>query len=325
VDRPHNEFLEMWIHFGPLGALFYLGLILYIFRCFLYSKDKEKQILSLGLIAFLLSNLFSFSLPIHYTFFAIFLGILGAQHRTKITLHKTVTTQIITISLILIMIANGVWLSQMFKNDTTLAKSLIAIGSNDAKTAITLATKSLKWSPGYPEIYQHLYGTYYRLAISVHPSYLEGAELVNSILIQKTKGSLQPLLNEANLQELKGNAQAADDTYKIISNNIGFNPLFYQAWGEFYVRNSHFEEAAVIYDEFLNILPDDWKAPILSGGEMTREQRIFWKNHPTFMTTLDKIVAAYQESGQTEKAEGGTMRLHENCTRHKWTKGGQNG
>lgn len=308
VDRPHNEFLQMWIDFGLGGVLFYLGLWAALLLLF-WKKPRPSlrvSILSLTMIALLVSNWFSFSLPVHYVLFTVFLALIVAETgcKKKIVPKNALVARGMATALIVLAGFNGFWAVRMAMGDYDLARAFFSVAQNNVEIADQSAQRALKLNVVYADTSKNAYDLYYSLATTfADVKWLEKAAEDNVIFQKVTHNSLYSLLNEARMWALIKDYKKAEEVYQRIAETKGINPVFYEEWANMYVDAEQYDKAAMVYDELFAILPPDWQAPLLSkGAELTREQRIFWKNHGSFLETLDKALKAYVATGQVEKA-----------------------
>ena len=117
IDKPHNIILDILYSVGFLGLLVYLFIINTILKkCFealkKVNKDKKQEILAIisGLSALFFSNLFSFSVTVHFIFISFYLAHLFylislKTSKIKISLKKR-TREILEIILIFFVTAN---------------------------------------------------------------------------------------------------------------------------------------------------------------------------------------------------------------------------
>ncbi len=295
----------MWIDFGLGGAFLYLGLLaaLLLLLC---RPSRRVAILSLTMIALLVSNWFSFSLPTHYALVAVFLALIVAEtgRKKKIVFKNALVAKGIASVLIVLAGLNGFWASRMAMGDYELARAFFSVAKNNIEIADQSLQRALKLNAVYADTSKSAYDLYYSLATTfADTKWLEKAAETNALFQKVTHNSLYSLLNEARMWALLKDYKKAEELYQRIAETKGINPVFYEEWANMYVDAAQYDKAAAVYDELFAILPLDWQAPLLSkGAELTREQRIFWKNHGSFLETLDKALKAYVATGQVEKA-----------------------
>lgn len=307
VDRPHNEFLQMWIEFGLGGTVFYLGIWAALLILFWKTVSPRVRLLCLTLIALFVSNGFGFSLPTHYTFLAVFGALIIAETGKRKTLkwHNPLIRIAIVATLTILAALNIFWSVRMALGDDHLARAFFSIAKNNVELADQSAARALTLNAVYADPSKNAYDLYYALAAtSADIKWLEKAASANALFQQVTHGNLHSMLNEARLWALIKDYEKAEEVYMGIAETKGVNPVLYEDWANMYFDAERYDKAAAVYDELFAILPPDWQAPLLSkGAELNREQRIFWKNHGNFIETLDKALKAYAVTGQVEKAE----------------------
>jgi O-antigen ligase len=290
VDRPHNEFLEMWIHLGILGAAFYVFVVVYVARAFWRSKFLDlSYVSSLALLSLFVSNFFSFSLTTHYVFVAIFLAILGVGSAKKWVVKRHWSTDVVSIALLLLVVCNSGLAGRFLAADLAIARAYWTADAQHMDRALALA-------PYYPAVHSEATVFY-----SGAGDFMKAIQS-NAQHLSLTGYDLNSQLLEARLWVVAGDYDGAEAVYQRIHQNNGSNPLLFENWGNLYFDGGRLPEAALIYDELLNSLPTYWAAPILSDGELLREERLFWKNNPDFMMTLSNAVEAYEFVGESEKA-----------------------
>jgi len=304
ADRPHNEFIESWIHLGLLGALMYLGFVSFCFKKYWLSENKEVIFASLAVLSLIASNIFSFSLVTHYSFLAVFIALILTDKKTKLVMQNSVVKKTIigfAISLIIIAV---IMTGRIFIADLHMTKGYLAYSEGDYETSAEEMEKSINAAPFYSEIYSSISTVYCLIAAETqNASYLLLAADANQKAIEISAGSLQSLLDEARIYILAGDYASAQQIYLNAYENIGFNPFLYEKWGNAYFAEGKYAEASIVYDALLEVMPDDWSAPLLSDSEPSEEERIFWKVHYEFLDTLQNAIDSYVATGQDEKAK----------------------
>ena len=287
VDRPHNEPLEIWIHLGLLGFIFYLGLVIFCLKTY-WAKGHFA---ALAILSLFITNLFSFSLVTHYAFLVMFLALI-VDNKKKITIKNNDLTKASAVVLIILMLGGIMLHGRIFLGDLALKQAFTQISTQHLEEAIDKA-------PYYLEVYEEAYAIYYPLAVYVGDEYLEKAISVNEKALEMSANSLKSLLNRARLEIFLGDYESAEDTYLSINENIAPHPLTYEHWGNMYFDWGLYEHAELIYDELLALMPNSWEI----SQEGTEEHRIFWKDHADFAETLAEIMITYEIVGRTDEAE----------------------
>jgi O-antigen ligase len=304
VDRPHNEFLEMWIHLGLLGFLFYLALIAYSLKIFFTAKKPIPRFASLAILSLFATNFFSFSLITHYAFLVIFLALIAAENSSKITFKPSWPNKIPATLLGLLLTASIVLNICIFTADLQIKSAYKSLNTLDLTAITSHLEKATDLAPFYSSVHMNAFTLYYPLAeVLGDEELLALAVSANASARELSHSNLKSLLNEARLFRLIEDPSSAEEVYKTIYDQVGIHPLLYEHWADLYYEQSLFDHAALIYDEYLNLLPNDWQAPIETPEEMTEDQRIFWKNHPDFLKTLEQVITTYESTGQTKKAD----------------------
>ena len=282
VDRPHNEFLEVWIHLGLLGFLFYLGLFLFCVKKFVTTKE----ILYLGILSLFITNFFSFSLVTHYTFLAVFLGCALADPKKKTTWELNYQKIGAISAIALLLFLNLALNTRVFLADFNLKKAYTTLDT-------TYIEKAIYYAPFYTETYQEGYIIYYSLSGALADNNLFARTTQLSAKIREmSRDSLESLLNEIRLHLLLQDYESAEQLFFDIEEAGIINPLVYEYWGNIYFDQADYEKASEIYEKLLSILPDSWQ-----GDGTDYESHIFWKTHPDFLETLEKIILSYEVTG----------------------------
>ncbi|EKD63761.1 MAG: hypothetical protein ACD_51C00205G0005 [uncultured bacterium] len=304
ADRPHNEFIESWIHLGLLGALMYLGFVFFCFKKYWLSENKEVVFASLAVLSLIASNIFSFSLVTHYSFLAVFVAIILLDRKMKLIVKNSLLKKTIIGFAILLIIASMTITVRTFLSDFYITKAYLAYNAGENEMSVNEMEKATNSMPFYSEIYSSASTLYCYIASATQDaSYLLLAADANQKAIEISAGSLQSLLDEARIYILAGDYESAQEIYLSAYENIGFNPFLYEKWGNAYFAEGKYAEAAIVYDELLEVMPEDWAAPLLSGSEPSEGERIFWKVHSDFLDTLQNAIDSYAATGQDAKAE----------------------
>ncbi|QQR84075.1 hypothetical protein IPJ72_02690 [Candidatus Peregrinibacteria bacterium] len=74
-----------------------------------------------------------------------------------------------------------------------------------------------------------------------------------------------------------------------MANQLGGNALF---------GMGYYKQAEIAYNQLFNVMPPIWQV----AQKQTEAYRIFWKDHPDFLNTLQNVVDSYLKTGQTKKA-----------------------
>lgn len=302
VDRPHNEILEFWINLGIFGLIFYLALIGICFKKFLRTKDSISYFASLGIGALIISNLFSFSLVTQYSFFALFLGITFADNQKKNALKNTVLSKVIAAVLLIFLIASIIASTSIFVSNLKIKKGYEGIETLGLTESVKTLEEGVRLDPFYSKPMQTVMDFYYEFATALDNQYFYQAAVEKSAKIAAIQhNDMQATMNEAHLAILAKDYDRAEELFNWIYEEIGTHPLLFEEWADLYFKQGEYAKAALIYDQYLAIMPDDWQTSTLSEDNMTDEQRIFWKNHPNFGNILEQIILTYTYTGNFEK------------------------
>lgn len=295
VDRPHNEFLEVWIHLGLPGLFLYLAYALYLLKSFWTSENECKRFSSLALLALLAANFFGFSLVTQFALAAAFLSHSAAQNRQKISWTWTPLKTISAFSIMLLLLVNLFFHVRLFVVDSSLRQAYTATITGNPEEMISSLDRAVRWGSMYGEVYNKAFNFTFASAKSYkNDTLLQTAVAMNDLAKAIQKNSLLDRLNEASLYELIGNTEEAVAIYKKANDDLATNPVLLQDWAELYYSQSRYEEALPLYEALLNLLPD-W-------SESAETKRIFWKNHSEFQDILQHIQNTYETLGQSDAA-----------------------
>lgn len=280
ADRPHNEFLEQWIHLGFLGAGFHLFLIYFVLRTFWRSQDRLETFIGASLLALFVSNFFGFSLVTQYFFLMIFLAMLCMQspHAWKLSaVHHLVFASfggVLCLSLIFPL--------RFFVADLLFKQADKAFLSGESKTAAILVEKGQDWNPYFSELYTLSFKIDFGQALQEKSFlYLDAAAYDNEKAYDIDKGSLKTMTNFFQLYMAQGHTDEAEQVLVNLAEQVSVMPLLNQITGEFYFQQGRYAEAIREYERLLEILPEP--------------TRVFWKNHPEFLKIQEHLEVAKQK------------------------------
>ncbi|MFA6528918.1 MAG: O-antigen ligase family protein [Candidatus Gracilibacteria bacterium] len=307
VDRPHNEILEMWIHLGLAGLVFYLLIGLLALKKIFTAEDKIAYFGALAIVSLFISNLFSFSLVTHYAYLAVFLGLIfvGKKEFGIFKKHALIKQTIVIVLMLASIISIG-FNFRIFLGDRNLKEAYNNLNENNTEETLIHLEKGINYLPFYAESYFEGYYFYYAFAES---SGADAQLMEKAAAYNEKAGAIAHKNNKyymclARLFSLQGDYESAEAIYMTALARISVSPNLYEDIGNMYYAAGDYAKASIVYDQLLNVLPDDWEAPILSEEEeFTQGEHIFWKTHPEFINTLNNIATAYYATGQTDKAE----------------------
>ena len=92
IEHPHNQFLELWVAVGPLGALLFYALVAAILLPFMVGNQKavvdNDKMLASGVISVLVAQFFGFETVATSSLFWLFLGLLAQKNGKLFYLKK---------------------------------------------------------------------------------------------------------------------------------------------------------------------------------------------------------------------------------------------
>jgi len=300
VDRPHNEFLEMWIHLGLAGLIFYLIVLYAVLKKTFTTKDKIEYFGSLAVISLFMTNFFGFSLVTQYAYLAVFLGLIfkGAKQIKIIRPASAILALLLVVSI-------GFHI-RLFIGDRAFKEAYNDLYAVDTYEVMTDLETGVNLLPFYAETYFEAYYFYYGFAeYTLDQTLIDQAYYLNEQAGAIAHSSTKYYLHSAKLYILQSDYLSAENVYITALQRISANPILYEDMGNMYYEAEDYAKASIMYDKLLSVLPEDWAAPVLSAeeSEFTQEEHIFWKTHPGFLDTLNNIVVTYYATGQNDKAD----------------------
>ncbi len=295
VDRPHNEFLEVWIHLGLPGLFMLLAYAAYLLRLFWNSMEPEKAIASLTLLALLVANCFGFSLVTQFTFAAAFLSLASHQSHETVSWKWTAPKTLAAFFILFLFLVTFFFRVGVFTLDRNLKAAYMATVSGDAELAAQELDQAIRQGFMFGEVYNKAFTFNLALAETYDLDYFFQKAVSSNEKASELQGeTLLNRLNKAKLYELAGMEEEAELVYKKASEELAGNPVLYQNWAELYYKQERYEEAVPIYESLMSLLPLEDVFP--------DAKRIFWKNHPDFALVFEHIVNTYEILGRSDEA-----------------------
>ncbi len=308
ADRPHNEFLELWIHLGILGALAYTALVFFVLHKFWTTREREVSFVSATVLALFTSNFFGFSLITHFVFLTLFLALLVHAPARVYALAKGRALLCGGLGILFFLSLN--FPVRIFLSDLAFKGADTAFLEGETETAHLGVGWGQRLNPFFAEPYTLSFKIDFALALQTQEiRFLEAAEDDLQKAYDKDRGTLKTMINLMQFYSAQGRSEEAEAVLEVLEQRGGVQALLFQVAGEFYYQAGRYEEAILHYEKLLAVLPAQWQAPVLTGGELTEASRIFWKNHPDFITVLQHLADAYLRVGKAEKGEALLMKL----------------
>lgn len=307
ADRPHNEFLEWWIHLGVLGAGLYVALVLWVLLRFWRSRTHVETVAGATLLAVFVSNAFGFSLLTHFVGTVLFLALLVRPVRHDFSVNKLRAIALTLLGAALLLLFS--FPLRFFVGDFLFKKADNAYLAGDT-TAVALLTEAQQWNPYFAEYFNLSFKIDFGLALAEeNVDFLQAAADANAAAYAIDLGSLKTMTNAVQLYALEGRNEDAENILHALDAAAPVQPLLYQITGEYYYSQKKYAEAALAYEKLLAVLPDTWKAPVITQQEMSEPSRIFWKNHPDFFTVLQHLADSYLQLDRDAEAEALLLEL----------------
>jgi O-antigen ligase len=294
ADRAHNELLEMGLIGGlPLMAL-YLALGLWVLK-FLRKNPKEHVLeitLALSITLMFLQNQLSFPQMTHYAMFFFFLaGLVIKVSGSTVTVWKPTRLfyrfGIPLCALFLLCTTYVTWVKPVYAE----AWYTYALMTDDKKNGLENAIIFSPWT------------TRFRYDLLMWFPETRGEQLSALEIIEGS--SINVLAWTANYT-LNFDPELSFELFETV---IALNPQYphtQRAYADALYLKERYEESAVQYEIFLDLVPDFWSwCPELEtySEYEQKKYRIFYKNVPDFNNSLIHLQHAYAELGQAEKVE----------------------
>lgn len=295
IDRLHNETLEVFYGFGLIGLVLYLMIFVLLLQIFFRSGSNYQVALALSAIIYLLQNQLSFpDLSILAWFFCclalvIRIDLKQAKNKSKALRYSTPRTAFaITATAALILLQGIYYTAPVVVGNTYYSqakKDLLvnySIGINEYKQALDAFPYFSDW-------------WYYLMMIdklSV-PRALEAIEM-----IEGESGTLNAW--KGNYYAEMDYQKAADYYQKAIDSNP-YNPTWVKAYADFLYKVGDLPNALFLYDKFLDSIPEYWRWQDVKEQSLEKQKsyRIFFKNSPDLVKTLERIDEINKKLGDT--------------------------
>lgn len=282
IDRLHNETLEVLYGFGLVGLAFYLAIFVLLVKTFWTSKNTYQSTLALASVIYLIQNQLSFPDLSILVWFVISLASLiklswsEDKHRESDVMVRAAIT--VTVSIALIMLQMGYYSVPLLWGNAyySEAKQTLLKNYNDG---IVLYKEALNNFPYFSDWW------YYFMQID-KLNITRGLEAVEAI--EGESGTLNAW--KGNYYAENDFEKAANYYQKAIDSNP-YNPTWVKAYADFLYKVGDLPNALFLYDKFLESIPEYWQWQNLDqmSPEKQKSYRIFFKNSPDLVKTLERI------------------------------------
>ncbi len=303
ADRPHNEPMEMWIHLGILGLILYLVFFGLVLREAFRSRGR-RHYAALAILTLLVSNFFSFSMTIHYFFLALFASFLFSDKAKAASFMFNRAGKLVSLLLLGMAASTVFWSARLMASNHQLSQAILEINENHHEKAMAIMEAALENSPPYADLYSFAFDQLYAIILRTHSEIAFGkAAEINQAYSALSQNNLKSRLNLAKIHMIGGENEKAEAAFKSIASQKAAQPLVYEYWANFYHGTGQHKKAALVYDRLLELMPRSWKSKPFEPQSLTDAQRIFWKNHPEFMVSLENAAESYSMTEQEGKAQ----------------------
>lgn len=267
TDHPHNQILQMLSEIGPFGLLLFCACI------FLIIKEKKSGMnddLVIGILCYLITNLFGFEVISNGIIFWLILGIL-AKSEKQLNINNVFKEVIFILSGIFFLAIGWLNLNHFYAN----------FYFEQSATEIYNLEKAINIYP-YDRVYL-LQASEIILSLKGHTT--ETLDAVDRYLLLADE-----LSNEMDSEVLilrawefaeKGDAKNADIYFDKAMRQQPYSFRNYLLGFEIYNTLNQPEKVKSLREEFIKILPDYWNKPNTPLGH------IFQKNYPWIKATLE--------------------------------------
>jgi O-antigen ligase/tetratricopeptide (TPR) repeat protein len=309
ADRAHNELIDIFVMQGIFGLIMFLTIILSTLYLAFFKKDKLSMFCGLGLISISVSNLFSFSMTIHYLLIAAIIAII-LNNTTKFTSKR------IPINLISIFIAGMILMTSFIsikysvntiQADMNLRKGMGQIYSEQAKEGIETIIKASKQNLFQGDIYFQLTEIFLQMGkINEDQEDLLIAEDINENAGIFTNYYFRYQFNKARIKTTMKDFESAEKYFIKASELAPINPLILKEWAVMYFEKEDFSKSIEKFEKFLSLIPDYWKnknnLEELSLEDQ-KKYRIFTKHVPDLWDVFGYLASSYEKTNNPEKAK----------------------
>lgn len=267
VDHPHNQILQMLFEIGPLGFAAFCLCVFFIFKD---KKDVEYFDLKLGVLCYLITNLFGFDVISNGIIFWLILGIL-ARSKENLNINDNFKRGAFTLASILFLIISWLSVNHFYAN---------FYFDNSQKKSIYNLEKAINIYP-YDRVYL-LQAS--ESILSLKTSNTETLNAVDRYLsfADKLASGLDSEVTILRAWEFaeKGDIKLANDYFNEAMQQQPNSFRNYLIGFEIYKILDQPGKIKMLREEFLKILPDYWNKSDTPLGH------IFQKNYPWIIREL---------------------------------------
>lgn len=284
VDNPHNQFLQLLYDTGPLGVLLFYGLIFIVLKS--HFTTKSEFLIGTGIIAYLLTNIFSFETITTGVIFWFLIGRLALNQTTTTLPISKIKTILIPASFIILGVSFTTTAAlnfQHFLANFNYEEAWKLLQQGHTKPAIVALQKAIDQYP-FDRVY-HLQiseaiiaSTPQQNNLDTEPPITNPLELAEQSLNQVNflssgKDPDEEILR-AWLAAIQNKSEIAEKHFTEIIKNQPNNIRNYMIGIEIYKTLNEPAKVIKLKQMLQDLLPPYWNKP------ETNEGRIFQKNYP---------------------------------------------
>lgn len=273
IDNPHNLILQLLFEIGPLGLIVFSILLITVIKPHLKKTAKHFP-LALGIVAYLITNIFGFETIVTGAVFWLLIGLLAKT--------KTATNVSPILNRTFFLVLSSIFVAIFYLNFNHLQANFYYQNSSnylslgEAEKAVINLQKAIAIYP-YDRIYL-----------------LEASQLLSSLSQDTGNQYLSQVQTLSNNQDpddellqawyfaKQGNAEEAEK-YFVEALKQPNNPRNYILGMEIYQTLNQPEKVEQLRIALEKLLPTNWNKPETDSG------RIFQKNYPWLVEKLEKI------------------------------------
>lgn len=283
-DRVHNELLQIMLDQGLFGLSLYLFMIGFLIWVAVNRRLRSpaSNIAFYSIIAYLISVQFSFSMTPHWVFLMAMWAILLNETislkkkplmiRNPLTMAGALTAGFAIVNILLVRSTTLVAADIFF--DQSIQEVIMEGQSGSLEKAVKLNP----WNREY---------LYHGISfLNVLPNPQHKIQVMEGFLkkLEKLTGkNFQYHLAAAELDQVKGNREGAEQHFVEASQQAPNWPYIDLLWGDFLFEQEGCEKARPHYERLIELAPSYWNE---SAGE---KARIFKKGHQLFFDAMDRL------------------------------------
>lgn len=264
-DRSHNEFLDIFLARGLLGAVLYIINIAFLIWIFIRRKLKttEAKIAFFGIVAYTISVQFGFSMTTHIivllAFWAVLLiSTLNWQQRTlRIAIP---TKMILAVVLLLFSYFSFAQSYSRIATDSLFTKAIHAYFQDEQK-GLEVFDKAISYSPYYIYPLSSVFTFYQDIAFS-NPQIVLRLETYANRAFSIAPRNFQARFMLGEVEFWKGNYEKAEKIFAEVMHDVPTWPNGWYVWGSLEFKKQRHEKAIAAFEKLKTLAPpyQEWNS-----------------------------------------------------------------